>query len=581
MIDALMQDLAAGAVPPAGAVAGLARLARDPHLASPSEIAAAMAALERRIGPAPTAHAFFAALMQERSLTASGTRGAIAASSPAAVSAGAHLLAEGGNAIDAACAAALALTVTDPANAGVGGRTHIVIGWPDGRTRVIDGATQAPSRSQVPGKAGRLTSVPVPGMLAGIARAAAAGASRPWPELVAPAISLAEDGFPVPRGLAAVWAAQRDRLARHPETARTFLKADRAPYGAGELFRQPALASLLERVAGEGAAALYRGAVAEDIARQMEAEGGWVRADDLAAYAAREGEAVTGRYGPYTITAPGVQAWGHTLIEMLQIADRFDFSSPTWSGRDAEALALIALVALADRPEWPGTLAPRAGGLPHALLADPDFAARRAADVQRLLGARNPELAPLIDATRRGPRGDTTHLSVIDAQGIAVALTCSMGPFFGSGITAAGHGFLFAHSYRMISSPAPGARDATEMCPAIFSRDGRPVLATGGAGSERIPVAVALTAVNLLRRGLPPAEAVAAPRFAWTDGRLRTHCDLGADAIAHLQARGLPVQVIGRDYLTHAGIVHLVRSDAAEGCEGAADPAYDGIAVSG
>jgi gamma-glutamyltranspeptidase / glutathione hydrolase len=570
--------------PEAGLVA-VATLAQR-HATSPglfAEIAAAITEIENRLGVATTQQAFINALTRNRQKRAEGLKGAIATSSPEAASAGARVLAEGGNAIDAACTAALALTVTDPANASIGGRCHIVIRWRRGGAVVVDAATQVPSRIDGAGRADDITCVPVPGMLAGIAMAAASGASRNWAELVDPAVALADSGFEVPSGLGAVWAVNRERLMHHPETARTFLKPDGTPYATGERFYQPALARLLRRVAADGPEVLYRDQIADDIAAQMAEEGGCVRADDLAGYTAREGEAVEGRYGPYTFTVPGVQAWGHSLVEMLQIADRFEFSGPTWSAQEAETLALIILVALDDRPERLGSLRPKSRGLPRDLLADSQFASDRARYVERLVQSRDvtrdAEVARLVAATAHATQGDTTHLSVIDAEGTAVSLTCSLGPHFGSAITAKRYGFLYAHSYRMISRPSPGARDVTEMCPAVFSLAERPVLAIGGAGSERIPCAVTFSVVNLWGRGRSALDAVAAPRFAWTDARLRAHCDLGAPVRAHLAQRGFPVQLIGRGYLSHVGVVHLVRADADGRCEAVADPAYDGVGL--
>ena len=544
------------------------------------EIAGEVARIASTLGPAATQAAFVRALLEGRRKHEAGA-GAVATSSPDAAAAGARVLADGGNAVDAACAAALVITVTDPANAGIAGRCHAVIRPRDGRPVIIDAATQAPSVLRGAGTAGEITSVPIPGMLAGLEMVAAAGASRPWTDLVAPAIALAEEGFAIPSGLAAAWATGRDRLARHPQTARVYLKPDGGSYATGDRFRQPALAAVLRRVAAAGPRAFYEGEIAHDIDAQMTDEGGSIRAADLAAYAARRGESVEGRFGPYVFTVPGRQAWGHSLVEMLQVADRFEFSTAACTPEEAETLALTLLVAFDDRPERLGSLAPKAEGLPHDVLADWAFAGDRAARVERLVQGRGPEreteVARLVAATAHAQQGDTTHLSVIDRDGTAVALTCSLGPSFGSTVASTQHGFLYAHSYRMIARPAPGARDVTEMCPAVFVRNGRPVLSTGGAGSERIPCAVMLTAVNLLARGWPAPEAVAAPRFAWTDARLRVHCDLSAAVRDRLASRGLPLQLIGRGYGTHAGVAHLVAVGPDGRCEGVADPAYDGI----
>jgi gamma-glutamyltranspeptidase/glutathione hydrolase len=564
-------------------IGALAALAAD-HTTPPEffgHIAGAIGQIEHMLGPTATQAAFVERLLRGRQKHQAGAGGAIATSSPDAAAVGARVLASGGNAIDAACTAALALAVVDPANAGIAGRCHAVIRSHQGSPIVIDAATQAPSTMREPGRAGEITSVPIPGMLAGLEMVAAAGASRAWADLVEPAIVLAEEGFTVPRGLAAVWATNRDRLARHPQTAQVFLKSDGSAYVSGDRLRQPALAAVLRRVAAGGARVIYQGEIARDIAAQMAEEGASVTLEDLAAYTARRGEPAEGRFGPYAFTVPGKQAWGHSLVEMLQIAGRFEYSSAGCTATEAATLALTMLVGFDDRPEYLGSLAPKPNGLPHAVLADPAFAADRARNIERLVhgrgAGRDAELARLVAGSMHTGQGETTHLSVIDRDGTAVSLTCSLGPHFGSTVAARPHGFLYAHSYRMISRPTANARDVTEMCPSVFVLNGRPVLSTGGAGSERIPCAVMMTAVNLLGRRWPAAEAVAAPRFAWTNGLLRAHCDLSAPIRSHLAERRFPLHLTGRGYINHTGVVHLVALDSDGRCEAMADPAYDGI----
>jgi gamma-glutamyltranspeptidase/glutathione hydrolase len=413
-------------------------------------------------------------------------------------------------------------------------------------------------------------------------------ASRPWAELCGPAIALAEEGFIVPSGLAFAWAAQRDRLAAHPHAVRHFLKPDGTAYRAGERFRQPALARLLRRVAAAGPRALHEEEIARDIAVQIEEEGGPLRESDLRGYRAVEGSLVWGRYKDWTIAAPGAQAWGHTLVEMLQIADRFEFAGDAWSAPEAEALALVMLVALDDRPQEIGTLKAKPHGLPLDLLADAEFAAKRANEISAMVDghgtARENALRRLLARLPPAEDRDTTHFSIVDAEGTAVSLTCSLGPHFGSATASARHGFLFAHSYRMLSDPSPGARDATEMCPAMLTSagptgTGARSIALGAAGSERIPGAIALTAVNLVEHRRPEGEAVAAPRLTWKGGKLRAHCDLTPAILDHLRRRGFPLEPSGRGYSNHLGIVHLAGEDGAGRHTAAADPAFDGTAA--
>jgi len=580
--DPARRDVAADTT---AAVQAMARIAGDPDVPPEAlaKISSSLAEAERRIGAAAVRQAFIHAVVDRQPKSAHGGKAAIATSNPAATRVGTRVLEAGGNAVDAACAAALVMTVAEPANASVAGRCHIIIRSRDGDALVVDGATQAPADMPVrPGQPAGVAGIPVPGMLPALGLAAQKG-SWPWADLCVPAIELAEDGFDVPRGLATAWRNQRERLASHPHAARFFLKPDGTAWRAGERFRQPALARFLRRVAGDGARTLHEGDVAGEIARQITEEGGCVSEKNLAAYQALQGARAEGEYRNWRFVTTGAQAWGHTLVEMLHIADRFGFSASDWSPEETETLALSVLVALNDRPHEIGTLKPKPDEIPLDILADRAFAADRAHLIERLMhddgSAHVAELRGLIDGIRSTQEGDTTHLSVVDSEGTAVALTCSIGPHFGSAVASARHGFLFAHSYRMLSDPTPGARDATEMCPSIFtSPDGR-VIAVGGAGSELIPGAVALTVVNLLGRGWPELEAVATPRLNWKFGRVRAHCDLAPRALAHLRQRGFPVELTGRGYFNHVGIVHLAARDAAGLCSAAADTALDGVAA--
>lgn len=176
---------------------------------------------------------------------------------------------------------------------------------------------------------------------------------------------------------------------------------------------------------------------------------------------------------------------------------------------------------------------------------------------------------------------DTTHLSVMDAEGNAVALTTSIGPRFGARVATPELGFLYAHSYRMRSSPEPRARDYTEMTPTIVLRDGRPFLVVGAAGSERIPGAILHVLSNVIDRGMPLEQAVAAPRVFSPDGkRVRMHDDTSAAVVEALRARGFRLELVPRGISRHLGIVQAVMFDAASGeFTGAADPVYDGSAA--
>ena len=504
--------------------------------------------------------------------------GMVAASSPHAAQAGRAVLDGGGNAVDAAIATALALAVADPVNVSLFGRCQI-LGLTGGRFWAIDGASRAPMALPVapPGETrSGFGAVPVPGLLPALAQAHRRYGRVGLAGIVAPALRLAEEGFVIPPALGAIWREKGPALAADPAARRFYLKPDGAPYGPGEHFRNPALAALLRALSQDLRGLDHDPAERGALARRIADGGGFVTAEDLARDATGEGEIVHGGLAGATLTTIGRQGWGHTLLQMAAIveAGRFDPQAPDFS----EKLALTLLCALADRPQEIATLSPKPFGLPLETLCDPAFAARRAERITALAGEADTgaRLVAAFGAPGLRADRDTTHLSVLDGAGDMVSLTASIGPHFGAGVADPAHGVLFAHSYRMATSPAGGARDVTEMTPTIVSGAGDLRLALGAAGSERIPGAVMQVLVGRLMRGFDLREAVAAPRCNWLGGALRLH--EGHPDTARLRERGYTIVTSPRDHRRHLGIVQAVEG-AASGCIGAADPAYDGSAA--
>jgi gamma-glutamyltranspeptidase/glutathione hydrolase len=260
------------------------------------------------------------------------------------------------------------------------------------------------------------------------------------------------------------------------------------------------------------------------------------------------------------------------MVEMLNIQDHFPVSAGEPLPEEMLIQGMIIAQALEDRPQGLGTLAPEKDGLPLERLSSPEFATDRAALIRRRLSGEVP-----LEAGGGPPDAhDTTHLSVMDAEGNAVALTSSIGPAFGAAVATPNLGFLYAHSYRMHSHPAPGARDDTEMTPTIVLDGGRPVLAIGAAGSQRIPVAIYQVVVNLFDRGFSLRRAVAAPRVYCVGERAWVESGLSEEVIDEFESRGYSVTIDSAAF--HLGRVHAVLFDPQRGrFNGAADPRYDGV----
>lgn len=525
---------------------------------------------------------------------ARGRHGMVAAGTPYATTAGVEILEAGGNAVDAAAAACFALMVTDPAMTSLGGRVQMLIYLRDGGAIGLDGATEQPAG--VPPLAGKEAEtslanakdddrsgyriVPVPGSPATLALAVKKHGRLPLARVMQPAIRLAEEGFIVTPNLGSIWEQEREQLAANPGARENYLKPDGSAYRAGERFRHPRLAALLKQIAKSGPPALYRGRVAETIARDVSGHGGYLTRDDLRAYEPKPGVLVRTTYRGYEVLTLGRHAWGNTLVEMVNILGNFPLSRGEPSAEEVELVARVIGQAMEDRPQMLGTLAPKPGGLSLDMISSQEFARERAERIRRQM--EQPAATPPPQPEAMPLDGhDTTHLSVMDAEGNAVALTTSIGPRFGARVATPELGFLYAHSYRMRSSPEPRARDYTEMTPTIVLRDGKPVLVLGAAGSERIPGAILHVLSNVIDRGLPLDEAVAAPRVFSPDGkRVRLPDDTRVAVVEALKARGFRLELVPRGISRHLGIVQAVLFDAKTGeFTGAADPVYDGSAA--
>lgn len=521
---------------------------------------------------------------------ASSRGGMVAASTPYATAAGVEILEAGGNAIDAAAAATFALMVTDPAMTSVGGRVQMLIVLHDGRAIGFDGATQQPTG--VPPLAGDKDDragyrvVPVPGSPATLAAAVKAHGRLPLGRVLQPAIRLAEEGFVVTPRVGEIWEEERARLAQNPGARGNYLKPDGGAYKSGEHFRHPRLARVLQELAKD-TQTVYRGALAEKIAGDVAANGGYLRREDLRSYQPQPGMLVRTKYRGYEILTLGRHAWGNTLVEMLNILNHFSVSRGQPTTEEVELIARVIAQAMQDRPQILGSLAPKPGGLSLDEISSQEFARERAARIREQM-SRTPATPATPNLKRDaaevlllGDAHDTTHLSVMDSQGNAVALTTSIGPRFGSGVATPELGFLYAHSYRMRSSPEPRARDYTEMTPTIVLREGKPWLVLGAAGSERIPGAILQVIVGVVDRGWPLDRAVAEPRVFSSDAkRVRVHDDAPSAILDALRARGFELQVVPRGITRHVGIVHAAMRDPASGeFTGAADPVYDGAAA--
>ncbi len=404
-----------------------------------------------------------AVLAQSR--IATGTEYMISAPTPEAVEAGQAILAMGGNAVDAAAATAFSLLVTDPQMGSVGGRSQILIHLQDGTFIGIDGATQAPSRVDEPWGLGHgYGTIPIPGSPAALEEMLLEYGTLTLPEVLAPAIRLASEGFIIKADLHEGFRLRGEDLRKYAGTRAHFFKADGSYFSEGDLFKQPALARTLQAIARGGSQLLYKGAMADVLVAEMEANGGLIRHDDLAQYRPKQGEVVEGEYRGYRIVARGGNCDGASVIEMLQILEHFDLAG--YDITDPEYIHIIAqalYIGVTDEyvPDW--------------MQVSKAHAARRVREIDL-------EGALPIPVRGGSPEGDTHHLSVVDAAGNAVAITQSIGPSFGSKVASEALGFFYAYSYDMNDDPVPFQREKTSQSPTMLFSGDDPFL-NGGPGS--------------------------------------------------------------------------------------------------
>ena len=469
----------------------------------------------------------------------SGKLGVVATEAPAAARVGRRVLERGGNAVDAAVATVFAIGVVRPQSCGLGGGGFMVYRSHKGRTAALDFRETAPAAftpETLQGEGlheeftGHLT-VGVPGTVAGMDAALKRFGTLRLSRAIAPAVRLAKNGFRVRQTLSDAMAANADRLMLFPAAASQYLR-NGEPYPAGSVLRQPDMARSLALIAKDGPRAFYRGRIARLIGEEMErtrqnpiaGDAAVMTTEDLASYGAKLRRPLGGTYrGNGIVAMPPPTSGGVALIEMLNILEGYDLGALGQSTADSlHLMAESQKIAWADRNEYIAD--PDFVRQPVGTLTSKRYADRRRAEIDpNLAKAFEPGLGPYdgsqATAAATGESGTTTHLSVIDRKGDAVALTCTIEQEFGSAVVAPGTGFLLNNELTDFGEPGTanealaGKRPRSSMSPTIVTRGGKPILVTGGAGGSRIIMGVVQTVLNRLDFGLDIAHAVDAERI--------------------------------------------------------------------
>ena len=511
--------------------------------------------------------------------TARSADGMVVTGAPLATAVGAHILGEGGNAVDAAVAVAFALAVVEPTQSGIGGRTQILVRLADGTVAAIDGTTEVPAAwtgGPVDDEdAYGYQTVAVPGTVAALEAALRDHGTLSLAQALDPAIALAEHGFVLSDAEAGRIESVADQLREFEASRATFLKPDGTPYRGGERLGQPLLAETLRAIASGGADAFYRGDIARRIAADIRAHGGFVTEADLAAYQAEASIVVHGAYRDHELIGSYLPASGATTIEILQILDHLTppaAGSADWVSTVAQAL----LMGFEDRTASREPAADKA-----AWLTSADRAIERAALIRL---SRVTRAAALDSAGGSGAREPefTTHVSIADAAGNVVALTQSVGPTMGSRVATPGLGFVYAATMGYLGGLEPGTRRHwSSQSPLIVLKDGRPRYVIGGAGARRILSGIVETLSRTIDEGLPLEQAQAAPRFHPSPARIDMEVHGGtAWPQATLDAVGaLGHRVETRDYPPYFARVNAIEFDTLSGeWVGVSDPRWQGTA---
>lgn len=452
---------------------------------------------------------------------------------------GAKILADGGNAVDALIATALAGAITQPHQTGIGGyATHGMFAMDGGRRiAALDANTMAPAAFTKdifkPDAQGRVPdarnyhgwlSTGVPGVIAGLKLALDEFGTMSFGDVLAPAIRLAREGFQLPASLAGTMARMKASFEKDAGTARLYLPGGAAP-AAGSLFKNPQLADVLDTLAkANSIEPFYRGDIAQCIAEGFSKNGGLVTKEDLAAYRARLVEPLRLAWGAHTIHTPPLGCGGITVLQMLAILKALKWDTIP-DGRERLVLRVEAMrLAWRDRLTLLGD--PDFGDVPQAKLLSEDYASECAEKIRAAVKSGQ----ILEPDFKTSTQGGTLNFSASDKHGNIATLTLTHGDGFGAHVTVDGLGLTLGHGMSRFdarpdhpNAPGPRKRPLHNMVPMLITKGSQPVVAIGGRGGRRIPNAMLEFLTQHVVRGRPFGESLASPRLHTEGGKLVEH----------------------------------------------------------
>jgi gamma-glutamyltranspeptidase / glutathione hydrolase len=498
---------------------------------------------------------------------------AVAAAHPLASQAAIEMYDQGGNAADAAVAAAFTLAVVEPSMSGIGGRLQAIIHNPSTGVSGIDASTQVPEKFDNASQDNDgYKTIGIPGVVAGLTKLHEEYGSLPLSVVMQPAIRLAEEGFSLLPGEAFRQSMAKEAISAFDGSSKWFLKADRSSYQAYDTLKQPALSSVLRSIAERGKDGFYKGEVAQQIVQDMQQNGGYLTLNDLANYEALESQIVSGTYKNLDIHSLYLPSYGAITVNLLQILDHFDLDlSDPFTDLFVSAQAISK--AYAKRSIQKDSL---------SSILSAELAEAQAQEIKRESAFKNAVKAgdPLAWSAAQG---HTTHLTTADRDGLIVSLTQTIGPNMGSKVATSSLGFLYAVTMGgYLGDYQPGDRANSHISPTLVLKNGTPDLALGAAGGSRIVTAIAQTIKNHYDLNLTLAEAVARGRVYPEEEELliEAHQGIVLDSIVlqRLDSMGLPYTLQERP--GYHGRINAIKFDTvSRSYIGVSDPDWEGIAL--
>jgi gamma-glutamyltranspeptidase / glutathione hydrolase len=520
-------------------------------------------------------------------------RNVVSTSHPLAAQAGLRMLWQGGNAVDAAIAAAAAITLTEPVSCGLGSDAFCIL-WDGQALHGLNASGTAPQTwtpayfkrkygedAQTPPKRG-MDSVTVPGAVASWVALSARFGKLPFEDLLQPAIEIAERGYLLPVVVQQKWAAATPELRNQPGFAQNFLPWGRAPH-VGELFQFPAAAKGLRAIAQSKGQAFYGGEIAQAIEQFSAQNGGSITAKDFADYKPEWVTPLAQNYRGYTLHEIPPSGQGIAAQIAMGILENFDMASLALDGVDSQHLQIEAMkLAFADVYRY--VAEPSAMAVTPSQMLDPTYLKQRAQLINmkkaQNFGAGNPV------------KGGTIYLSAADENGMMVSFIQSnyMGfgsgcvePNFGISLQNRGHGFsVNANGLNPANLVAPGKRPFHTIIPAFLTKDGQPVMSFGVMGANMQPQGHMQTLVRMIDYGQSPQAACDAPRWRYNEGmEINVEASLDSATAQGLQARGHQVGVINDSYQDFGAGQFIWRAGdpKVEGYIAASDARRDGLAA--